>query len=89
MEKNSLEFLKIHLLSRANLSTREMNHLRGGSICPCGCQYSGTSSSTELNGDANHNGGYTVTGTKPGGTIACYTGSGKEQDEACKEVYED
>ncbi|MCI1779798.1 MAG: TIGR04149 family rSAM-modified RiPP [Bacteroidales bacterium] len=51
--------LKLTNLENNNLSEKEMNNLRGGNACGCGCKYEGTpgGSTIEANGQANSDGG--------------------------------
>jgi len=47
--------LKLNQLAQQNLSNKEMNAIRGGKSCCCGCNYAGTpgGSSTQANLSAN------------------------------------
>ena len=46
--------LKLNVLASENLSRIEMNQVRGGEVCGCGCA---GKSSTKDNGNANNDGG--------------------------------
>ena len=68
-----LSKIKLNHLNDDELKNREMNNLRGGRICGCGCNYADSGGSTTMyNGGANYklgdDGGYS-----PGGSKACYT----------------
>lgn len=50
--------LKLNALSANSLTEREMNQMKGGKSCSCGCQHAGSGgSSIEANRDANYAGG--------------------------------
>ena len=55
-----LSKIKLNHLNDDELKNREMNNLRGGRICGCGCNYADS-------------GGSTTMYNSPGGSKACYT----------------
>lgn len=58
-----LSRLKLNHLSGNDLQKREMNAIKGGACCVCGCR---GSSSSYWNGTANVAGGYTPADGGPG-----------------------
>jgi natural product precursor len=56
-----MKSLKLNVLASENLSKVEMNQVKGGNSCTCGCQ---GPSSTEDNMNANYNGNKQATTKK-------------------------
>jgi natural product precursor len=55
--------LKLNVLASENLSKVELNQVKGGTGCGCGCCYEENGgSSTDANGEANAKGGKSSTG---------------------------
>lgn len=64
---NKINKIKLNQLTDRNLDHREMNELKGGDTCICGCRYSNSGgSSNSGNGGANNAYGYYSPG---GGTL--------------------
>jgi natural product precursor len=55
-----LKELKLNNFVNRNLNNRQMNSLRGGGVCGCGCNYAGQpgGSSSSSNSSANSSSGY-------------------------------
>jgi natural product precursor len=63
--------LKLNVLASESLSKIEMNQVKGGNSCTCGCQYADKGgSSIEANCNANYSGSKT---TPKGVTAQCMT----------------
>ena len=82
-----LSKIKLNHLNDDGLKEREMNTLRGGRLCGCGCNYADSGGSTEVyNGGANYklgdNGGHS-----PGGSKACYVEMGGIQTSTSQFEY--
>jgi natural product precursor len=75
-----LEKLKLNQLSKAEMEKREMNHLKGGDCCGCGCHYTGSGGSSAYhNLNANQANGY----HSYGGDIGCSYKPGPGYDYTC------
>jgi natural product precursor len=71
--------MKLNALENQSLNNKEMNAVRGGDGCGCGCNYAGTEggSSTSDNASANNAGGLTSPGyTAPTLSWTSDSGSG-------------
>jgi natural product precursor len=82
-----LKKLKLNTLSEMNLMEREMNRLKGGTVCSCSCyyEYSGGSSASS-NGNANHTSGNGYTSIDGCNQYIVYTG-GYFDCTACSEDF--
>lgn len=65
--------MKLTQLSKAELEVRQMDAVKGGTCCGCGCHYfHNGGSSTGKNGNENYKYGY----TSIGGDKACWNSGG-------------
>ncbi|MBN1990534.1 MAG: TIGR04149 family rSAM-modified RiPP [Bacteroidales bacterium] len=53
-----MKTLKLNKIEASKLNNREMNDVKGGAQCGCGCNYEGSGGSSSFdNGHANYSGG--------------------------------
>jgi natural product precursor len=63
--KNIMKKIKLNILAQNAMKEREMNHIKGGNFCGCGCNYAGTSGGSSISSNMNAN--YDGNLTSPGG----------------------